>query len=94
MAVHDCSTNDLVAYMLENYDGSLGLLRVHPDHQRKGLALAVIGELASKVMKASGYSVSIRADSEVSQKVHQKCGFRMIDNVVWLYYTPSKIRKQ
>ena len=94
MAVCDCRSDDLVAYMLEYYDGSLGLLRVHPDHQRKGLALAVIGELASKVMEESEYPISIRADSEVSQKVHQKCGFKMIDNFLWLYYTPSKIRKE
>ena len=87
IAVHD-NANTLVAYMIQCHNGSIGFLRVDPDHRRKGLAQVVVTNLAQKVIQ-SGQPAYVYTDNDISLKLHQKCGFEKLCDVNWVFYTPN-----
>jgi ribosomal protein S18 acetylase RimI-like enzyme len=81
--------NTLRAYMLGQYDGSMGMLYVDPSHRKRGLAKYVITEMARKMIEERGYAyVFVVGNNQVSYELHQKCGFKEVCNTLWVHYSP------
>ena len=81
VAVHT-SDGSLAAYMIQQEDGSLGHLRVQPEHRRKGIGQFVVNELAKKATKPGEVSF-VHTSSRESYNLHIKCGYKHVMDTVW-----------
>ena len=79
--------NDLAAHMIQQEDRLLGMLYVDPKHRRKGLGQLAVSELAHKIKKTIE-SVYVFTDNEASYKLHERCGFRKVTEVVVYKISP------
>jgi ribosomal protein S18 acetylase RimI-like enzyme len=80
----------LIAHMLGQYDGSLGILYVHPSHRSRGLAKYVVANLARQMIESQGFAyVHVVANNQISYEMHKRCGFKDVENVLWLPYRPA-----
>lgn len=72
-------SNELVAWILKSQLGQLALLQVTEDHQKKGLAQALVYAL-SKDIAQEGFPVlaTIVQTNVASQNLFAKCGFEKL----------------
>ena len=78
--------NELAAYMIEQENGSLGMLYVDPKYRRKGLGQLTVSELAHKIKKMKKI-VYVYTDNEASFRLHVRCGFtKVADAVVYGFH--------
>lgn len=91
VAVFD-SEDKVIAFMIRQYYGSMGMLYVEPNYRKQGLGTLVITELAKKLL-ASGENAFVHVEkmNKVSLQFHRKCGFKSIVNgeVLWKTFTPK-----
>ena len=80
--------NDLAAHMIQQEDRLPGMLYVDPKHCRKGLGQLAVSELAHKIKKTVE-SVYVCTDNEASFKLHGRCGFRKVAEVVVYEFHPK-----
>ena len=85
VCVTKSATGQLVGYMVHHYDGALGMLRVNNDHQRKGIAMAIIAQLTNNVIKASKTHVHVRVNSDVSHTLH----YNEVCQYIWIFHEPN-----
>ena len=72
-------TGSLVAWSLQHPMGALGVLHVVKEHRKKGLGSFVLLAIADKISQKNGYALSeVPLDNELSIKLHEKCGFKLI----------------
>ncbi len=86
------SDNELVAYVLSQYYGSIGMLYVKPEHRRHGLATIAVSALATKLLQQNTPAYCfVEKDNEASIKLHQKCGFLTQEgaDLEWLDFQPA-----
>ena len=68
-----------VAWSLQHPWGPLGVLHVVEGHRKKELGSFVLLAIADKIAKKNGYALSeVPLDNELSVKLHEKCGFKLI----------------
>ena len=77
-------TGELVAHMILEENGSLGHLRVLPEHRRKGIGQFVVTELARKTIPPGEVSYLFTITEE-SYRLHLKCGYNKIMDTVWTF---------
>ncbi len=69
----------LVAWSLQYPWGPLGVLHVVEEHRKTGLGSFVLMAIADKIAQKNGYALSeVPLDNELSLKLHEKCGFKLI----------------
>ena len=76
----------LIGMIGEHDEEMMGLLEIHPDYRRKGLAMA-LETFMMKVQNDKGKLVSaqIETDNAASLALHRKLGFEIGDELVyWL----------
>ena len=72
-------SGQLVAWSLQHPLGPLGAVYVIEKHRKMGLGSFILMAIAHKIVQKDGYALSqIPKDNELSIKMHEKCGFRLI----------------
>ncbi len=72
-------TGKLVAWSLQHPWGPLGVIHVVEEHRKRGLGSFVLLAIADKISQKNGYALSeVPLDNELSVKLHEKCGFKLI----------------
>lgn len=83
--------NQLIGMIGEHDEEMMGLLEIHPDYRRQGLATA-LETWMMKVQKDKGKIVSsqIETDNEASMKLHRKLGFEIGDECIYWMRTQRR----
>ncbi len=91
LGVRQKTTGQLVGWMLEREDGSLGMLHVHPDHRGKGIGTVLIQKLSEEVLtQREAVYVDIEPGNRKPIKLYERCGYE-IDSaqLTWINYKPQ-----
>jgi ribosomal protein S18 acetylase RimI-like enzyme len=81
----------LVAWILEQADGSIGMLHVLDDHRRKGLAQACIVNICQQLSKRCNYPAYcyIVCGNEASMTLFGKLGWSKVMDISWRFSNPT-----
>ena len=85
-AVKD-SQGNIVAGLITYHIGHTGALWVDSEHRSRGLAKFVIVDLAKKLFSlGQNVFVCVEADNDVAMRLHEKCGFKRMENqqIMWM----------
>lgn len=65
---------------------------VHPDHQRRGIAQALVKALIDELRKLGNYclTLEVRASNEPAQKLYEKLGFTQVGKRPSYYRDPKE----
>ena len=70
-------------------DGSIGMLKVHEDYQRRGLGRLLVYRMVGEAVKIGLIPfVHIEDDNEVSKAFFRRLGFREGDTAIWINHVP------
>ena len=70
-------------------DGSIGMLKVHEDYQRRGLGRLLVYRMVEEAVKIGLIPfVHIEDDNEVSKAFFRRLGFREGDTAIWINHVP------
>ncbi|XP_064614059.1 uncharacterized protein LOC135477787 [Liolophura sinensis] len=86
LAVHDQSTDELLAWMICYEDGAMGHLYVCPSVRRRGLARLLVTRLAAKIRERGQTPfIYIEPSNKVSYNLHSSLGFVLVEEKVsWI----------
>ncbi len=90
MGVRQQTTGRLVGWMLENEDGSLGMLHVNPDHRGRGMGAVLIQRLSEEVLtQREAVYVDVEPGNIKPVNLYERCGYE-IDSaqLTWIYCKP------
>ncbi len=94
LGVRQKTTGQLVGWMLEREDGSLGMLHVHPDHRGRGIGAVLIQRLSGEILtQREAVYVDIEPDNIKPVKLYERCGYE-IDSaqMTWISFKPQWYR--